>query len=983
MAKVAGRVESVFMDKAGTVVNAPANVGDTVVSADFPVDFDENGGNLTRETADPANPDSTVYVYSTVDTDAETITLAAPLTAAWSVGDMLYLDPPAVEARALVRLSDSEDEPAVECRVDHALRPLIPEGARDPGMGESVLVEPTGDEWVITDVVGQVPVLDGSVIDPATLPASGSSVYVQDTDPAVTVTPADGAVWFDTANHAIKSYSAALPGWVNQAFDANNIIEAATILGTRLANQSVGSAQLASNAVGSGNIAAGAVGNTQLAGNAVNASKIAAGAVGTSQIAGNAVGSGQLANGAVGTPQLGSSAVQSGNIASGAVGSAQLGSAAVQSGNIAAGAVSTASLANNAVTSAKVANGTLTAAQLAAAAGILGTQLANATITSGNIAANTIVASNIAADTITGNEIAANAVTAGNIVAGAIDAEKLSVDALDGRVINAPVINGGNISGADFIISPGTNTGVFGYNTPPPTTYYVSATGAGSWTCPPGVTSVKVEAIGAGGGGAGGTVTNANPDYVGGGGGGGGEYASATVAVTPGKTYSYSVGVHGNSGAGENPPSAGANATAGGDTVFTGDTVTVTAHGGKGATYGTNQANPSLGGAGGSGSTNTVHFPGGNGGNGVRGFGAGGGASASAKGAGGNGSNSAVGSPGSGGIPLSGGGAGGNGDNATDPSLANAGAGVAPGGGGGGGRGTGYTNPMVSAGGNIGGDGRLSITYSVSGTPQLLVSAASVSGTDPYGSPVQDGFTAYDGPAYIQVHTNQANGCPAIEMYSGLASESLHPSIYTLPFNKGATNERESLYIAGPSSKKDNTPPAIRLESNANDGSYGNYIVFQVGSTNQAYVEPAGFHFPKLVFGSNGVIPTPDALTAIQPGTPDTTETWHFFTPPAPSSGSFTYGTGQVGRYKKMPFNALWVCFECNCTGLPASPTIVTLPTGYIPKYQCAFPVRFFLASSPAVFEVGGVCDTSGNIQVRNVPSGTAYLAINALIPLD
>lgn len=104
------------------------------------------------------------------------------------------------------------------------------------------------------------------------------------------------------------------------------------------------------------------------------------------------------------------------------------------------------------------------------------------------------------------------------------------------------------------------------------------------WTCPSGVTSIKAECWG--GGGTGGGTDGKN----GGGGGGGGEYAAeATLAVTPGRTYTVSVGGPGQV------------------STFAGDTVTVTANPGG-------NASTSTAGAGGTGSTNTAHFNGGAGG---------------------------------------------------------------------------------------------------------------------------------------------------------------------------------------------------------------------------------------------------------------------------------------------------------------------------------------------------------------------------------
>ena len=185
---------------------------------------------------------------------------------------------------------------------------------------------------------------------------------------------------------------------------------------------------------------------------------------------------------------------------------------------------------------------------------------------------------------------------------------------------------------------------------------------SGNWTAPAGITSVGVECWGAGGGGGGadGTANSA------GGGGGGGEYARDTIAVTAGDSYPYTVGAPGSGGGGAGGQQvvqvfsasgywtapagvtsilaecwggggtgSGINGSTGGSgggggeyaaepaltvtpghsyvvtvgspataSTFPGDSVTVTAHGGKDPSGG-------LGGAGGTGSTNTTHHNGG------------------------------------------------------------------------------------------------------------------------------------------------------------------------------------------------------------------------------------------------------------------------------------------------------------------------------------------------------------------------------------
>jgi hypothetical protein len=121
-----------------------------------------------------------------------------------------------------------------------------------------------------------------------------------------------------------------------------------------------------------------------------------------------------------------------------------------------------------------------------------------------------------------------------------------------------------------------------------------STPGTFSWTAPGGLTEVVCRCWAGGGGGADG------PDADdAGGGGGGGEYAEeTTLAVTPGTAYTLVVGA------------GGADNTAGGNTTFTGDSKTVTAHAGQGG-------DGTEGGGGGHGSTNAVHYNGGSGADGV------------------------------------------------------------------------------------------------------------------------------------------------------------------------------------------------------------------------------------------------------------------------------------------------------------------------------------------------------------------------------
>lgn len=184
------------------------------------------------------------------------------------------------------------------------------------------------------------------------------------------------------------------------------------------------------------------------------------------------------------------------------------------------------------------------------------------------------------------NAIQAGSITSDLIAAGAIVAGMIAAGAVDGLVINGVTINGNTISAADILVS-GTNGGVFAYGTGG--TIVQTFSSSTTWKAPTGVTSVQAECWGGGGAGASGSNSTG-----GGGAGGGGEYAAEALAVTPGNTYTVTVGA------------AGSNSS------IAGDSVTVTAHAGSAGSGVT-------GGNGGSGSTNTTHHDGGKGGNGSAG----------------------------------------------------------------------------------------------------------------------------------------------------------------------------------------------------------------------------------------------------------------------------------------------------------------------------------------------------------------------------
>jgi hypothetical protein len=195
---------------------------------------------------------------------------------------------------------------------------------------------------------------------------------------------------------------------------------------------------------------------------------------------------------------------------------------------------------------------------------------------------------------------------------------------------------------------------------------------SGSFTVPPNVTSITIEAWG--GGGKGGNKTTGAGN--GGGGGGGGAYSRSTITVTPNTSYNYIVG-------------AGSTTTAaGGDSSF--GTSLVLAKGGISV------ANEiSIGAVGGATTgVGDIKYAGGSGFSPAGGGGGGGGSSAGAATAGANATTA------NGATAPADGGNGGNGRTGTD---GNGSAGEIPGGGGGGAR-------RIGSGGN-GANGQIRISY--------------------------------------------------------------------------------------------------------------------------------------------------------------------------------------------------------------------------------------------------------------------------------
>ena len=280
----------------------------------------------------------------------------------------------------------------------------------------------------------------------------------------------------------------------------------------------------------------------------------------------------------------------------------------------------------------------------------------------------------------------------------------------------------------------------------------IETVGSCEWTVPAGITSISISVIGGGGGGGGGyrgTGSTYTTVYLGGGGGGGGQFQRETYVVTPGATYTMTVGPAGTAGVAATSGSAAGDGGEGGPTSVTGLPTALTVVGGKGGGGGS-LANGNRGGNGGE-SMRTGGL-GGGGLGAVAGLGIG-----SSVGTGGGGGGATYWSAGTAAPTGTGLGGGGNGANGSEfrPSSSfdvggggGGGAGLLPeskgvggtggggyggsqaitydgpqaggnglGGGGGGGDGGGGVGDRAPANGGAGGSGRIGIVYAALLTP--------------------------------------------------------------------------------------------------------------------------------------------------------------------------------------------------------------------------------------------------------------------------
>jgi hypothetical protein len=156
----AGRIEAITPDYRGDTLRAALIASDTEIALVDVTDFDEDGGWLVIGDSDP-------IAYLSVDDDANTVTLAAAVGAAYEEGLPVDIWDPTVppEGAKLVEYVaavDIDRGVVPDVVIPHA---VIPVSGVDNLIGASVALEQgDSDDWFVEQVYGREPSVDQSYI---------------------------------------------------------------------------------------------------------------------------------------------------------------------------------------------------------------------------------------------------------------------------------------------------------------------------------------------------------------------------------------------------------------------------------------------------------------------------------------------------------------------------------------------------------------------------------------------------------------------------------------------------------------------------------------------------------------------------------------------------------------------------------------------------------------------------------------------------
>lgn len=239
------------------------------------------GGTVEGSACGTVQIGGTLYVYLSCDESTGVITLAEPLAADAAADDRVNIWDPsvndvAVEYRALVEVpGEVGNADVIDALLSLALVPLLPLGKRDEGAGETVIMQGRNGEWVVIDMPGKTPKIDGGLTTPGSIPVealgfdlpNGTHVTVSPTEPT---DPDDGDLWVfvdvsDPTQNTISEWDAGTSSWVPVQF-GTGAIAAASITAELIAAGAIVAESIAAGALDAYAIAAVYLTATQMTG---------------------------------------------------------------------------------------------------------------------------------------------------------------------------------------------------------------------------------------------------------------------------------------------------------------------------------------------------------------------------------------------------------------------------------------------------------------------------------------------------------------------------------------------------------------------------------------------------------------------------------------------------------------------------------------------------------------------------------------------
>jgi hypothetical protein len=460
-----GVLTEVTLRGVGSETSVAHLTGDTHLYVYDSTDFSDDGGQL-RITVDVA--ENYVLTYLTKDDDLNMVTLSAGVPVDVDPDTLVMLEPQAPEKWASVQL-DEDDEPIL-ARIPYSMASSVDEGIRDPTEYEGVEVQLKGLEYIVTDFYGKEDYLDGSALDPTTIPVSGSSPI--STAPVLAALAGLDSVFLTWGFVAPDTtYSGPVYYEVHASTVAGFTPDSTTLysigLGptTRVAQMPNGTKLSTTNPT---RFKIRAFTSNQVSPWSNEASATALAGADPAVLAQvvtdvNTLNTVTLpgVNSTVTTLQA-KFPINTADIADGAVLSAKIGAGQITNPLMATGAVGTANVQASAITSALISDGTIATGDVAASA-ITSALIANGTIVTGDIGADQITSALIAASTIATSDIGADQIVSALIAAGTIATSDIgSAQITTGLVANlaitAPLIADATITTAKYGAGTVTNT---------------------------------------------------------------------------------------------------------------------------------------------------------------------------------------------------------------------------------------------------------------------------------------------------------------------------------------------------------------------------------------------------------------------------------------------------------------------------------------------------------------------------------------------